>query len=138
MIIKPTYTSTSINSSTIEDFDKVVLEYLVSEYGSDIIFQTLNEAQYYGTGGNFNTTGGSNVSGISGFLQSIPSFALTAAVSWPVALLAGLGAITHRIRNKYEVRNSWLNRLNPGFWAEYLATPSKSKSSYSSSSNKAL
>lgn len=130
MIIKPIYTAESINDINIESYDNEVLEYLVSKYGTDIVFESMNEAgMYYGTGGNFDRTGGSKVSGVSGFLQALPSFAITTAISWPVTLIAALGAITHRIKEKYEDKNSWLNRLNPMFWVDYLATPSKSKSS---------
>ena len=139
MIIKPVYTTGSIHKKHIDDHDFMALEYLVSQYGSDIVFDSINEAHsYYGTGGNFDRTGGSRVSGISGFLQSIPSLAITTAICWPVTLLAGLGALSYRFRENYEDKNSWLNRLNPRFWVDYLATPSKSKkssSSYSSSSS---
>ena len=136
MIIKPAYTTESIEEQHIDAFDQIILEDLVSRYGSDIVVQSINEAQYYGTGGSFDRTGGSRVSGVSGFLKSIPSFAITAAVCWPVALIAGLGAITHRIRENFEDKNSWLNTLDPRFWVDYLATPHKSKSSSSSSSGK--
>lgn len=138
MIIKPIYTTESIDEQEIDDFDMVIIESLVSKYGSDIIFQSINESRYYGTGGNFDRTGGSRVSGISGFLQSLPSLAITSIICWPAVLIAGLGAISHRIRTKYEDSDSWLNRLNPRFWVDYLATPHKSKhypSSYSSSSD---
>ena len=138
MIIKPVYTTGSIHKKHIDEHDFMVLEYLVSEYGSDIVFESINEATYYGTGGNFDRTGGSRVSGISGLLQSLPSLAITTAICWPVTLLAGLGALSYRIRKNYEDKDSWLNRLNPRFWVDYLATPSKdnsSSSSYSSSSS---
>jgi hypothetical protein len=135
MIIKPVYTTGSINKKHIDEHDFMVLEYLVSEYGSDIVFESINEATYYGTGGNFDRTGGSRVSGISGLLQSLPSLAITTAICWPVTLLAGLGALSYRIRKNYEDKDSWLNRLNPRFWVDYLATPSKDNSSSSSYSS---
>lgn len=134
MIIKPTYTTESIEEQHIENFDQMILESLVSRYGSDIVFQSINESHsYYGAGGRFDRTGGSRVSGVSGLLQSLPSLAITTLICWPAVLLAGLGAISHRMREKYEDKNSWLNRLNPRFWVDYLATPHKSKSSSSSS-----
>ena len=124
MIIKPTYTTESIEEQHIEDFDQMILESLVSRYGSDIVFQSINESHsYYGSGGRFDRTGGSRVSGVSGLLQSLPSLAITTLICWPAVLLAGLGAISHRMREKYEDKNSWLNRLNPRFWVDYLATP---------------
>ena len=135
MIIKPTYTTESLmDEHKIEDFDMMALESLVSRYGSDIVFQSINESHsYYGSGGRFDRTGGSRVSGISGMLQSLPSLAITTLICWPAVLLAGLGALSHRMREKYEDKNSWLNRLNPRFWVDYLATPHKGKSSSSSS-----
>lgn len=132
MIIKPTYTTESIEEQHIDDYDKMILEDLVSRYGSDIIFQSINEAHtYYGTGGRFDRTGGSRVGGVSGLLQSIPSLAITTLICWPAVLLSGLGAISHRMREKYEDKNSWINRLNPRFWVDYLATSHKGKSSSS-------
>ena len=132
MIIKPTYTTESIEEQHIDVFDQMILESLVSRYGSDIVFQSINESHsYYGSGGRFDRTGGSRVSGVSGFLQSLPSLAITTLICWPAVLIAGLGAISHRMREKYEDKNSWLNRLNPRFWVDYLATPHKSKSSSS-------
>ena len=51
MIIKPTYTTESIEEQHIDDFDRIILESLVSRYGSDIVFQSINESHsYYGTG----------------------------------------------------------------------------------------
>jgi hypothetical protein len=137
MIIKPTYTTESIEKHNIEEYDMMILESLVSRYGSDIMFQSINESHsYYGTGGRFDRTGGSRVGGISGMLRSIPSLAITTLICWPAVLLAGLGALSHRIREKYEDKNSWLNRLNPRFWVDYLATSHKGKSSSSSDKNK--
>ena len=139
MIIKPTYTTESIEKNNIEEYDMMILESLVSRYGSDIMFQSINESHsYYGTGGRFDRTGGSRVSGFSGFLKALPSFAITTLICWPVALLAGLGALSHRLKEKYEDKDSWLNTLNPRFCVDYLATPSrKSKTSdYYSNDNK--
>ena len=139
MIIKPTYTTESIEKHNIEEYDMMILESLVSRYGSDIMFQSINESHsYYGTGGRFDRTGGSRLSGLSGFFKALPSFAITTLICWPVALLAGLGALSHRLKEKYEDKDSWLNTLNPRFWVDYLATPSlKSKSSdYYSNDNK--
>ena len=62
MIIKPTYTTESIDDQNIDNFDMMVIENLVSRYGSDIVFQSINESHsYYGSGGGFSKTGGANV-----------------------------------------------------------------------------
>ena len=135
MKINKYYTSESINEQTINDYDIELLEYLVEQYGENIVFDSINEGHtYYGSGGRFDRTGGSRVSGISGALQSIPSFAITTLICWPVVLLAGLGALSYRFQKKYEDKNSWLNRLNPRFWVDYIANPKSSSNSSSSSS----
>jgi len=129
MIIKKYYTSDSISKQTIEDYDKELLEYLIDQYGAGSLFDTMNEATYYGTGGRFDNTGGSRVRGLSGALQSLPSLAITTAICWPLALFVGVSALVYRFQKNFEDRNSWMNRLDPRFWVEYLATPKDSKSS---------
>lgn len=140
MIIKPHYTSESIEPQYIEDYDKAILEYLVSQYGSDIVFQSINESHYYGTGNGYNSTGGSKARGFTGFLKALPSFTITTLICWPIAVMAGVGAILYRMRHKYEDKDSWLNTLNPMYWVEYLATSHKDKYSDDSSNkeNKSL
>ena len=137
MIINKYQSSEKLNEQTIESYDHEVLEYLVEQYGEDIVFGTLNEAHtYYGAGGRFDRTGGSRVHGISGALQSLPSLALTTLICWPVVLLAGLGALSYRFQKNYEDKNSWMNRLNPRFWVDYLANPREKSSSSSSNKDK--
>ena len=136
MIIKPVYTTESIEERKLDDFDEQIIESLIETYGSDELFNILNEVTYYGSSGRFDRTGGSRVSGVKGFLQALPSFAMTSIICWPIALIAGLGAISARIRHKYEDRDSWLNRLNPRFWVDYLGSPSHKKEKSSSSSEK--
>lgn len=129
MKIEKYYTSDSIQKPSIEDCDKELLEYLIDQYGAESLFNTMNEATYYGTGGRFDYTGGSRVRGLSGAIQSIPSLAMTTAVFWPLALFLGVSALVYRFQKNFEDRNSWLNRLDPRFWVEYLATPKDGKSS---------
>ena len=137
MIIKPTYTTESIDDQNIDNFDMMVIENLVSRYGSDIVFQSINESHsYYGSGGGFSKTGGANVGGLRGMAQSIPSFSIAALICWPAILLVGLGALSNRMREKYEDKKSWINRLHPSFWGEYLATSHKNDISSSSRSDK--
>ena len=131
MIIQPIYTSESLNVPKIDDFDKEILEYLVSSYGSDLVVQSLNEGhrEKYG----YDQTGGYKTSGLSGFAKSIPSFLLTSFISWPIALLTGVAALYNRFSRNFEDKNSWMNTLSPGYWTDYLGHSRVSSSSSSSS-----
>ena len=131
MIIEKYYTSDSTHKPAIEDCDQELLEYLIDQYGAESLFNTMNEATYYGTGGRFDYTGGSRVRGLSGALQSIPSLAMTTAVFWPLAVFLGVSALVYRFQKNFEDKNSWMNRLDPRFWVEYMATPKDGKSSSS-------
>ena len=129
MIVKKYYTSDSINKQNIEDYDQELLEYLIDQYGASSLFDAMNEVTYYGNDGRFNYTGGSKVRGFSGLLQSLPSFAITTAIYWPLSLFLGVSALVYRFQKNFEDKNSWLNRLDPRFWVEYLANPKDKKSS---------
>ena len=63
MIIKPVYTTESIEERKLDDFDEQIIESLIETYGSDELFNILNEVTYYGSSGRFDRTGGSRVSG---------------------------------------------------------------------------
>lgn len=147
MILEKLHTTENINNeSTTDDYDLEILHFLVERYGiealinhmNDIDIQNINEVHsYYGTsGGDFSQTGGYKVKGLKGLIQSLPSFAITAAVSWPAALLSAIGALSHRFQKKYDDSDSWLNRLNPNFWTDYLATSHKDKKASDINTNK--
>ena len=119
MIIEKIYSNESeICKSDIEKIQNLVEKYEIHE-----IFDALNKLNKNNINEAFNKTGGSTVHGLSGILQSIPSFAITALISPTVAVLAGLGALSHRIRERWEDKKSWRNRLMPGFWVDNLANP---------------
>ena len=143
MIVEKLYISESSSPmESIPDYDLEVMKSLVEQYGIESIINQMNDDNikslneghsYYGSsGGNYDRTGGSRVSGISGALQSLPSFLITTAICWPVSLLAAIGALSYRIQKNYQDKESWLNRLNPRFWVDYIATPSRDKCSSSS------
>ena len=127
MIIEKTYSENKIANS-----DLIEIKSLLEKYEPHELFDVLNEkrkdrdwkTEYKGrVSGDFDRTGGSTVRGISGVLQSIPSFAITALISPTIAVLAGLGALSHRIRERWEDKQSWRNRLMPGFWVDNMANP---------------
>lgn len=128
MIINKYKSSDSINKQIMSDYDKECLAYLTEKYGGSELFLSLNEYS-----GRFDRTAGSKVTGLSGLAQAVGNFALTQLiflpVAWPFTLITAIGALSHRIQTKFEDKNSWLNRLHPQFWVDYLATPHKSKSS---------
>lgn len=113
----------------VPNYDMEIISYLVEKYGVESVVSNINEYDsYYGYGGgNFTKTGGSNTRGLRGLIKSIPSLGITTIVSWPAAVLAAIGALSYRFQKKYEQKNSFLNQLNPGYWAEYLATPGREK-----------
>ena len=118
MIIEKLY---SDNNKTINESDYKILQDIIKKYDDAEICNVINEANGYGKYGGFNSTGGSKVKGISGAVQSIPSFLITAAISWPVALIAGIGALSEKMQRRWEDPKSWRNRLNPAFWTDYIA-----------------
>lgn len=116
----------------IDESDLSCIKALTEKYGAIEIFEDINERRKdrdYNTeyhprvSGEFDKTGGSHVRGIGGAIQSIPSFAITALISPALAALAGVGALSYRIRRRWEDKESWRNRLMPGFWADNLANP---------------
>ena len=129
MIVKKLKVSESENTPlTIPDYDQESIQYLIEKYGTESLSKSINEYDsYYGNSSDFNKTGGSKTKGIKGLIKSIPSFAITAAISWPIALLAGIGALSHRIQKKWEDKNSALNVLRPSYWTEYIANPRAAK-----------
>lgn len=122
MIVKPLHTSESIEKIEVNDYDRLLLEEFVEKYGYVQMFDSLNEVTYYGNDGNFNRTGGSRVRRVGGALQAVPSLLISTAICWPATLISALGALSHRMRKKFEDKNSWLNRLDPRFWNDYLGT----------------
>ena len=113
----------------VPEHDIELISYLTEKYGTDSVVENINEYDsYYGYDhGNFSQTGGSRVRGVGGLIKSIPSFAITAAVSWPAAVLAAIGALSYRFQKKYEEKDSFLNKFNPAYWTEYIATPRRDK-----------
>lgn len=128
MIIEKTYQiDKNISESDLSEIKSLLEKYEVHE-----LFDALNEkrkdrdwkTEYKGkVSSDFDKTGGSTVRGLSGVLQSIPSFAITAVLSPTIAVLAGLGALSHRMRQRWEDKQSWRNRLMPGFWIDNMANP---------------
>ncbi len=134
MIVEKLYSQENTNEEIkeINESDLSAVKLLTEKYGATEIFDELNEkrkdrdfnTQYHPTvSSQFDRTGGSTVRGLSGKLQSIPSFAITVLISPALAALAGVGALSHRIRQRWEDKQSWRNRLMPGFWADNLANP---------------
>jgi len=132
MKIEMVYSPENLENSPemIEECDLLILEDLIETYGADAVFDALNEDGNWSHFGNdwaipYNKTAGgtSKVKGLGKLIQSIPSFAITAAISWPVAVFAGIGALSHRIQKRWEDHNSWRQRLIPGFWVDALGAP---------------
>ena len=122
MIVELHRTSESLHQKDIQEHDLLILEDMMERYGYSPMFDALNEITYYGNDGNFNRTGGSRVRRVKGALQSIPSLMMSTAICWPATLISAIGAVSHRMRKKFEDKNSWMNRLNPMFWNDYLGT----------------
>lgn len=123
-------TSESISKEfQFPEHDIELIKYLTEKYGDNALLSNLYEYDsYYGyNAGDYSQTGGSRVKGVGGLLKSLPSFLLTAAVSWPATVLAAIGALSYRFQKKYEEKDSFLNRMNPAYWTEYIATPRKDK-----------
>ena len=129
MIIEKAY---NLDQTIISESDLSEIKSLLEKYEAYELFDILNEkrkdrdwkTEYKGkVSSDFDRTGGSTVRGLSGILQSVPSFAITALISPTIAVLAGLGALSHRMRQRWEDKQSWRNRLLPGFWVDNLANP---------------
>lgn len=118
MYIEKLHTNDDIK---INESDYKILEDIISRNNSADVCDAINEANGYGRYGGFNSTGGSKVKGLSGAIQSVPSFLITAAISWPVAVIAGIGALSEKMQRRWENPKSWRNRLNPAFWTDYIA-----------------
>lgn len=88
----------------------------------------LNEDRYYMKNNNldFNRTSGAKDGRLKGLLKSLPSLALTAVVSPPVAALAAVGALFYRWQKRWEDRDAKRQILNPAYWVDYLANPHES------------
>ena len=130
MIVEKSYVNQpveeSIDSMDVEDL--LLIEELANKYGVKGCFDILNEKRaekYYKDLGSseFRRTGGYKQKGLGGVLQSIPSFAISAMISWPMTMLAALGALSVRIQKRWSDEDAWRNRLDPRFWADFTATP---------------
>lgn len=88
----------------------------------------LNEDRYYMKNNDldFNRTSGAKDGRLKGLLKSLPSLALTVAVSPPVAALAAIGALFYRWQKRWEDRDAKRQILNPAYWVDYLANPHES------------
>ena len=97
----------------------MIVEYLYP----DNIQYNLNEKRYYGSVSNldFNRTGGAKQKGAKGFFRALPSLLITAAISWPVALLGTLGALRYRWEKRWEDDDAKRQRLLPAYWTDYVA-----------------
>lgn len=109
------------NNQKLTDYDKKIIEQLFEDYGSEELFNVMNESIDY------NKTGGSVYRGLKGLVRSVPSLALMSVVSLPLTLICAVGALSHRIQKSFEDRESWLNTLDPRYWGEYLGTRYKDK-----------
>jgi len=123
MIVEQLHSQKTANK--IDESDLQAIRELSEKYGYINILQELNEKKEYRAlpSSKFNATGGAYVKGLSGALQSIPSFAISLLISPTLTALAAVGALSHRIRTRWEDTESWRNRLMPGFWADNLANP---------------
>ena len=70
---------------------------------------------------NFRRTSGATDGRIKGALKSILPFAITVAISWPMALLAGIGALSYRWQKRWEDKDAKRHIINPAYWTDYLA-----------------
>lgn len=126
MIIERLESKESLYNDNIElnPVDMEILRSVIEEYGVSEAFDVLNEVHYGGeVSGDFDRSGGAQVKGVGGFVQSLPSFAISAMISWPLTVLMGIGAISRRIQKRWEDKTSWRKRLDPRFWAEFTANP---------------
>lgn len=97
----------------------------MEKYGNEAVYDAINERSY-----NYNyynrdmdspgTT--SSYNGAKGFMKSLPSFLLCALISPPLAGIMLLGALFHRVNQKWHDHDSAIAMMNPFTWAEYLAT----------------
>lgn len=121
--------------------DSAMLEMLMESYGETAINESvktitenmLNEG--YGPGvsspnwSDNQTRGAQDVGpnkkrlrGLSGFVKTLPSMAISFAICPPMALIQLCGAVRHRMEKK------WLGRLiNSKTWLDFIATPSDKK-----------
>ena len=133
MIVKKLSESEGIvKNIDIERQEKDVVDFLVENYGEDVVSEALEflTEKYYpgsGTDYNFNRTGGASSRGVVGLLKSLPSFAISAAVSWPMTLIAALGALSYRFQKRWEDKTSKRQLLDMRWWVDYQATPRSEK-----------
>lgn len=107
------------------EISKLYIKSLMEKYGNEAVYDAINERSY-----NYNyynrdmdspgTT--SSYNGAKGFMKSIPSFLLCALISPPLAGIMLLGALFHRINQRWHDHDSAIAMMNPFTWAEYLAT----------------
>ena len=83
----------------------------------------INEDRYYMKGSNldFNRTSGAKDGRAKGFFKAAPIMLLSAVVCWPLALLAGIGALAYKTQKRWEDRDAKRQMLNPAYWTDYLA-----------------
>ena len=107
------------------EISKLYIKSLAEKYGNEAVYDAINERSYsYGTyGRDMHSPGSSSAyNGAPGFFKSIPSFLICALISPPLAGLMLLGALFHRINQKWHDHDSAIAMMNPFTWAEYLAT----------------
>ena len=82
----------------------------------------INEERYYShSSADFNRTAGAKDQKAKGLFKALPIFALSALVCWPLALLAGIGALSYRIQKRWEDKDAKRQMLRPAYWTDYLA-----------------
>lgn len=129
MIVENLYDNQPVEKSIdcMEAEDLLLIEELANKYGVNGCFEILNEEseKFYKSfsDSRFKRTGGYKQKGLGGVLQSIPSFVISAMISWPMTMLAALGAFSVRIQKRWADEDAWRNRLDPRFWADFTATP---------------
>ena len=107
------------------EINREYIKKLAEKYGNEAVYEVINERSYsYGYYGRDMESPGptSTFNGAKGAWKSIPSFLICALVSPPLAGLMLLGALFHRINQKWHDHDSRFAALNPFTWAEYLAT----------------
>lgn len=125
MIVNKIYATKEEDVSNISKHDLEIIEEMSNRNDCDSMIESLFERSYYGDSQSydFNRTGGGSATGLWGLVQSIPSFLISSIICWPATVLAGIGILSNRFQERWQDKKSWLNRLDPRFWADYMGKP---------------
>ena len=103
----------------------MIVNYL---YDSDKLH--INEERYYmkHPGVNFSRTSAGTDGRLKGLVKALPMMAITTAISWPLALLSAIGALSYRWQKRWEDRDAKRHIFTQAYWTEYLANSHKKDS----------